>query len=85
MSFTTTGLKKVFIKRFFTDQIDNQDVALYISGPQATFAPIDLVQRLELHPQATKSLEDAGFMSGSDVKLMTSEEVGSLGLLFQTC
>ncbi|OQV20802.1 hypothetical protein BV898_05148 [Hypsibius exemplaris] len=43
----------------------------------------DLVQHLELRPQATKTLEDAGFTSGSDVKLMTSEEVGSLGLLFR--
>ncbi|OWA53966.1 hypothetical protein BV898_18389 [Hypsibius exemplaris] len=101
MSLTTIGLKLDLIERIVTDQVDHQDVTLYMSGPPATSASVgiatavviptptisqdtiaDLVQHLELRPKATKTLEDAGFTSGSDVKLMTSEEVGSLGLLF---
>ncbi|OQV19644.1 hypothetical protein BV898_06416 [Hypsibius exemplaris] len=101
MSLITTGLKLNLIERIVANQVDHQDVNLYMSGPPATSASVDaatavvvsaptisqdtiadLVQHLELRPHAAKTREDAGFTSGSDVKLITSEKIGFLGLLF---
>ncbi|OWA53770.1 hypothetical protein BV898_18191 [Hypsibius exemplaris] len=73
MSLTTTGLELDLIERIVADQVDHQDVTLYMSGPPATSASVgaatavvvptptisqdtiaDLVQHLELRPQAAR-------------------------------